>query len=54
MPPIYWRGPHDRPVIVGYDRRFSAEHFAAAACEVLAGNGLRVLLTPGPTPTPVI
>ena len=44
----------DRPVIVGHDRRFSAEHFAAAACEVLAGNGLRVLLTPGPTPTPVI
>lgn len=44
----------DRPVIVGYDRRFSADHFAAAACEVLAGNGLRVLLTPGPTPTPVI
>jgi phosphomannomutase len=42
------------PVIVGHDRRFSAEHFAAAACEVLAGNGLRVLLTPGPTPTPVI
>lgn len=41
-------------VVVGHDRRFSAEHFAAAACEVLAGNGLRVLLTPGPTPTPVI
>ena len=46
--------PGDRPVIVGYDHRFSAEHFAAAACEVLAGNGLRVLLTPVPTPTPVI
>ncbi len=42
------------PVIVGYDRRFSAEHFAATACEVLAGNGLRVLLTPTATPTPVI
>lgn len=28
------------PVIVGHDRRFSAEHFAAVACEVLAGNGL--------------
>jgi phosphomannomutase len=47
-------GPTERPVIVGYDRRFSAEHFAAAACEVLAGNGLRVLLTPDATPTPVI
>lgn len=42
------------PVVVGHDRRFSAEHFAAAAGEVLAGNGFSVLLTPGPTPTPVI
>uniref|UniRef100_A0A7C1FHC7 Phosphoglucomutase/phosphomannomutase family protein n=1 Tax=Caldilinea aerophila TaxID=133453 RepID=A0A7C1FHC7_9CHLR len=42
------------PVVVGHDRRFSAEHFAAAVSEVLAGNGFSVLLTPGPTPTPVI
>lgn len=42
------------PVVVGHDRRFSAEHFAAAASEVLAGNGFSVLLTSGPTPTPVI
>ena len=41
-------------VVVGHDRRFSAENFAAAASEVLAGNGFQVLLTPGPTPTPVI
>jgi len=41
-------------VIVGHDRRFQAEYFAAAAAEVMAGNGLHVLLTPGPTPTPVI
>ena len=41
-------------VVVGHDRRFSAEHFAAAAAEVIAGNGFPVLLTPGPTPTPVI
>jgi len=43
-----------RPVIVGYDKRFGSEHFAAAAAEVLAGNGLRVLLTDGATPTPAI
>ncbi|MBM3122855.1 MAG: phosphoglucomutase/phosphomannomutase family protein, partial [Chloroflexi bacterium] len=43
-----------RPVVVGYDKRFSSEHFAAAAAEVLAGGGLRVLLTDGPTPTPAI
>jgi phosphomannomutase len=41
-------------VVVGHDRRFSADHFAAEAAEVLAGNGFHVLLTPGPTPTPVI
>lgn len=42
------------PVVVGYDRRFLAEHFAATACEILAGNGFTVLLTPAATPTPVI
>ncbi len=47
-------GKGGQTVIVGHDRRFSAEHFAATAAEVLTGNGLRVLLTPGPTPTPVI
>ncbi len=44
----------DRPVVVGYDQRFASEHFAAAAAEVLAGNGLAVLLTDGATPTPAI
>jgi alpha-D-glucose phosphate-specific phosphoglucomutase len=41
-------------VVVGYDRRFMAEHFAAAAAEVLAGNGFHVHLTDTATPTPVI
>jgi len=41
-------------VVVGYDKRFLSEHFAAAAAEVLAGNGLRVYLTETATPTPVI
>lgn len=41
-------------VVVGYDKRYGSEHFAAAAAEVLAANGLRVWLTDGPTPTPVI
>jgi phosphomannomutase len=48
------RGPVGRAVVVGYDRRFASEHFAAAAAEVLAANGLRVLLTDRETPTPVI
>ena len=42
------------PVVVGYDKRFASEHFAAACAEVLAANGLRVWLTEGATPTPVI
>lgn len=41
-------------VVVGHDRRFGSEHFAAAAAEVLAGNGIRVFLTDGHAPTPVI
>ena len=44
----------DRPVVVGYDRRFASEAFAAAASEVLAGHGFQVLLTQTATPTPVI
>ncbi|MDX1378339.1 MAG: phosphoglucomutase/phosphomannomutase family protein, partial [Anaerolineales bacterium] len=41
-------------VIVGYDKRFHSENFAATVAEVLAGNGLKVYLTNGATPTPVI
>lgn len=41
-------------VVVGFDKRFQSEYFAAAVAEVLAGNGLEVHLTDGATPTPVI
>ena len=41
-------------VVVGHDRRYQAELFAAAVAEVLAGNDFKVYLTDGPTPTPVI
>jgi len=41
-------------VVVGHDKRFASENFATAVAEVLAGNGLRVHLTDGATPTPVI
>jgi alpha-D-glucose phosphate-specific phosphoglucomutase len=46
-----WAG---ESVVVGFDKRFDSEHFAAAAAEVLAANGFKVWLTNGPTPTPVI
>jgi alpha-D-glucose phosphate-specific phosphoglucomutase len=48
------QGRLGQTVIVGHDKRFDSEFFAAAAAEVLAGNGLKVLLTDGATPTPVI
>ena len=41
-------------VVVGYDKRFHSENFAASVAEVLSANGLRVYLTQDATPTPVI
>ena len=47
-------GLAEKGCVIGHDRRFQAENFAAAAAEVLAANGIRVWLTDGPTPTPAI
>jgi len=47
-------GKGGEKIVVGYDKRFASEDFAAAVAEVLAANGFRVLLTEGATPTPVI
>lgn len=47
-------GLADKGVVVGHDKRFQAEYFAAACAEVLAGNGIKVWLTDGATPTPTI
>ena len=41
-------------VVVGYDKRFQSEDFAAAAGEVLAAHNIKVWLTDRATPTPVI
>ena len=43
----------ERGLVVAYDTRFNAEMFAAAAAEVLVGNGIPVALADVPTPTPV-
>ncbi|MEI6289022.1 MAG: phosphoglucomutase/phosphomannomutase family protein [Chloroflexota bacterium] len=48
------KGKAGQWVVIGHDKRFASENFAAAAAEVLAGNGLKVYLTDGATPTPVI
>jgi len=44
----------EKGVVIGYDQRFLSDFFAAAAAEVMAGNGIRVWLTSHNTPTPVI
>src|SRR5258706_5977939 len=43
-----------RGVVIGGDRRFNSEHFAAAAAEVLAANGIPVHFCGGGVTTPVI
>ena len=48
------QGREGQWVVVGHDKRFASENFAATAAGVLAGNGLKVYLTDGATPTPVI
>ncbi len=48
------KGYAGRWVVVGHDKRFHSENFAAATAEVLVGNGLNVYLTDDATPTPVI
>ena len=40
--------------VIGYDRRFLSDEFAAAAAEVMAGNGFEVLLSKSPVPTPAV
>ncbi|MBP6786629.1 MAG: phosphoglucomutase/phosphomannomutase family protein [Candidatus Promineofilum sp.] len=47
-------GAAEKGAVIGYDQRFAAEHFAAAAAEVLAANGVHVWLTQSNTPTPAI
>ena len=41
-------------LVVGYDTRFLSERFAEAVAEVVAGNGIRVLLCDRASPTPVV
>lgn len=48
------QGLAEKGIVIGHDRRFQAEFFAAAAAEVLAANGIQVWLTDRATPTPAI
>jgi alpha-D-glucose phosphate-specific phosphoglucomutase len=41
-------------VLIGYDHRFLSDNAASAAAEVMAGNGIRVILLREAAPTPLI
>lgn len=41
-------------VVIGYDARHNSEVFARDTAEILAGAGLKALLTESPLPTPVV
>ncbi len=47
-------GAAGRPVLVGYDARHGSQRFARDTAEVMAAAGFDTLLTPRPTPTPVV
>ena len=43
-----------KSLAIGYDNRFQSEHFARAAAEVCAKNGIKVFLTKEAVPTPAL
>ncbi|MEE1066522.1 MAG: phosphoglucomutase/phosphomannomutase family protein [Acutalibacteraceae bacterium] len=47
-------GKTDKPIAVGYDRRFLSQGAAKWVAEVLAGGGIDVWLMPRSTPTPLV
>ena len=44
-------GDAGRGIVIGFDRRFRSEHFAAAAAEVVAAHGIQVFLANAASPT---
>ena len=44
----------DKGIVIGYDTRFASADFARASAEVLAGNDIKVYLSEGAVPTPVV
>jgi phosphomannomutase len=48
-------GDGNKPfVVIGFDRRFLSEKFAARTAEVMSGNGLKIALFSDAQPTPLI
>jgi phosphomannomutase len=48
---VVGQGSTPRGVVVGYDRRFASEHFAAAAAEVMLAHDIPVLMAGSAIPT---
>ena len=47
-------GKTDKPVMIGYDRRFLSDVSAMWLAEVLCANGIKVICTNRSTPTPMV
>ena len=47
-------GLAEKGLVIGYDRRFLSPEFAKRTAEIAVGNGIRVFLTDGYTPTPAV
>lgn len=47
-------GHQAKQLVIGNDTRFASDEFAAACAEVIAANGIKVLLCSSPAPTPVV
>lgn len=47
-------GLDQRPLVIGYDRRFLSREFARHVASIAAGNGIRVLFADRVTPTPIL
>src|SRR5688572_29882115 len=54
----YWlnnpEAGREKKIVIGYDRRFLSNEFAARTAEIFAANGFQVILTDRPTPTPAV
>ncbi len=47
-------GPGEQHAVVGFDTRFLSDRYGLEVARVLAGNGIRVLLTASDAPTPAV
>ncbi|MFH1552152.1 MAG: phosphoglucomutase/phosphomannomutase family protein, partial [Candidatus Omnitrophota bacterium] len=43
-----------KELVVGYDTRFLSEEYAEIIARVLAANGIKVILSDRPSPTPAV